>query len=183
MRLISEFGLDLKKKIYKLSKGMTSMLTIVLALASKAPITMLDEPVAGLDVVMRERFYELLLEDYEETGRSFLISTHIIEEAAKILEEVILIHKGTVLEKKNTEDFLSEFYTVSGHNAEVEQAVAGMQVLHREHMGRHESVCIRTKDSAQVSALAKQYEVTLAPVSLQKAFIYVTEDKPAEGKV
>lgn len=60
-RLIEMFGLDTKKKIYKLSKGMMSMVTIVLALASRAPITILDEPVAGLDVVAREQFYDVLL--------------------------------------------------------------------------------------------------------------------------
>ena len=57
-RLVEEFELDVKKKISKLSKGMLSMVTIVVALASKAEFTFLDEPVAGLDVVARERFYE-----------------------------------------------------------------------------------------------------------------------------
>ena len=55
-QLVARFGLDRKKKISKLSKGMMSMVTIVLALASRAPITILDEPVAGLDVVAREDF-------------------------------------------------------------------------------------------------------------------------------
>jgi len=89
-RLIEMFGLDTKKKIYKLSKGMMSMVTIVLALASRAPITILDEPVAGLDVVAREQFYDVLLADYAETGRTFIISTHIIEEAAGVFEDIIL---------------------------------------------------------------------------------------------
>ena len=55
--LIQFFHLDVKKRISKLSKGMTSMITIILALASKAEFTFLDEPVAGLDVVAREQFY------------------------------------------------------------------------------------------------------------------------------
>ena len=83
-RLVQRFGLETKKRISKLSKGMLSMVTIILALASRAPITILDEPVAGLDVVAREDFYKLLLEDYTETGRTFVISTHIIEEAANV---------------------------------------------------------------------------------------------------
>lgn len=69
---------------------MMSMVTIVLALASRAPITILDEPVAGLDVVAREQFYDVLLADYAETGRTFIISTHIIEEAAGVFEDIIL---------------------------------------------------------------------------------------------
>lgn len=97
-RLIEMFGLDTKKKIYKLSKGMMSMVTIVLALASRAPITILDEPVAGLDVVAREQFYDVLLADYAETGRTFIISTHIIEEAAGVFEDIIFIDNGRVIE-------------------------------------------------------------------------------------
>ena len=86
--LIKEFGIDVKKRIGKLSKGMLSMVTIIVALASKAEFTFLDEPVAGLDVVAREKFYELLVEEFSQTGRTFVVSTHIIEEAADVLEEV-----------------------------------------------------------------------------------------------
>ena len=96
-RLLDLFELNVKKKLGKLSKGMLSMITIVVALCSKAPYTLLDEPVAGLDVVAREQFYKLLLEEYAATGRTFVISTHIIEEAANVLEDVIILHKGQVL--------------------------------------------------------------------------------------
>ena len=89
-RLIEMFGLDTKKKIYKLSKGMMSMVTIVLALASRAPITILDEPVAGLDVVAREQFYDVLLADYAETGRTFIISTHIMRKPRACLRILFL---------------------------------------------------------------------------------------------
>ena len=106
-RLIEMFGLDTKKKIYKLSNGMMSMVTIVLALASRAPITILDEPVAGLDVVAREQFYDVLLADYAETGRTFIISTHIIEEAAGVFEDIIFIDNGRVIETGNCESFVA----------------------------------------------------------------------------
>ena len=76
--LIEKFELNTKQRINKMSKGMLSMVTIIVALASKADFTFLDEPVAGLDVVMREYFYHKLMEEYTETGRTFVISTHII---------------------------------------------------------------------------------------------------------
>ena len=121
-RLIKEFGLEQKKRLNKLSKGMLSMVTIIVALASKAEFTFLDEPVAGLDVVARERFYQLLMEEYTQTGRTFVISTHIIEEAADVFEEVIMVDKGTVLLKENTQDLLDRAYHISGHKDEVEKA-------------------------------------------------------------
>ena len=85
-RLTGQFHLDVKKRIGKLSKGMVSMLTIIVGLASKADITFLDEPTSGLDVIAREKFYQLLMEEYTETNRTFVISTHIIEEAEDICE-------------------------------------------------------------------------------------------------
>ena len=63
------------------------MVTIIVALASKSEFTFLDEPVAGLDVVARDQFYRALLDEYDKTGRTFVISTHIIEEAADIYEK------------------------------------------------------------------------------------------------
>ena len=105
-QLIKLFHLDKKKRIIKLSKGMSSMLTIVVALASKAEFTFLDEPVAGLDVVARDQFYRILLDEFTESGRTFVISTHIIEEAEDLFEEVIFLHKGEILLKENTQELL-----------------------------------------------------------------------------
>ena len=68
--LVQKFHLDIKQKLGKISKGMLSMVTIITAMASKAPFTFLDEPVAGLDVIAREQFYQLLLDEYTETEKS-----------------------------------------------------------------------------------------------------------------
>jgi len=87
-RLAQQLRLEPKKRITQLSRGQASMVSIFLGLASRAPVTIFDEPVAGLDVVAREQFYRLLLDDYAETGRSFVVSTHIIEEAAGVFEQV-----------------------------------------------------------------------------------------------
>ena len=107
-RLLKEFGVEEKKRVSQLSKGQLSMVTILIALASNAPITILDEPVAGLDVVARERFYQLLLEDYARTGRTFIISTHIIEEAASVFERVLILDGGRIIEDEETEELVRQ---------------------------------------------------------------------------
>ena len=101
--------------------------------ASKAPITLLDEPVAGLDVVAREDFYKLLMEEYTETGRTFVISTHIIEEAANVLEQVIVMDDGNILEVGDTEQFVASFSFLSGRDEDVDavaQLLGRGKVLH-----------------------------------------------------
>lgn len=130
--LIEKFELNTKQRINKMSKGMLSMVTIIVALASKADFTFLDEPVAGLDVVMREYFYHKLMEEYTETGRTFVISTHIIEEAADLMEEVIMIKDGSLLLKENTQDLLERSYHVSGLAEVVDQAAEGYEKHHEE---------------------------------------------------
>ena len=167
-RLVALFQLDGKKKLGKLSKGMLSMVTIIVAMCSKAPYTLLDEPVAGLDVVAREQFYKLLLEEYAATGRTFLISTHIIEEAADVLEEVIVLHEGRVLLMEDTQALLERVRYVSGKAEEVDAAVAGLEVHHPETLGRSKGVTVFLKPGQKVE---ESRDVSVQLVNLQKAFV------------
>ena len=167
-RLIKEFGLEQQKRLNKLSKGMLSMVTIIVALASKAEFTFLDEPVAGLDVVARERFYQLLMEEYTQTGRTFVISTHIIEEAADVFEEVIMVDKGAILLKENTQDLLDRAYHISGHKDEVEKACAFLETHHEETMGRSKGVTVLLKPGQK---LPEGYDISIQKLNLQKVFV------------
>lgn len=170
-RLVEEFGLDIKKRITKMSKGQMSMITIIVALASGAKYTFLDEPVAGLDVVAREKFYALLLENYAETNRTFVISTHIIEEAANVFEEVIIIDKGSLLLKKNTEELVSCFAVVSGRSDEVDAVCAGLSVHHTDVYGRGKNVCVSATEADTVRRHTAGHDVDMQPVNLQRVFM------------
>lgn len=167
-RLTEEFGLDVKKRIAKLSKGMMSMVSIIAALASKAEFTFLDEPAAGLDVVAREKFYRLLMEEYMDTGRTFVVSTHIIEEASDVFEEVIILDKGRILLMENTQELLERSYHISGHEEEVEKASAGLQVYHEERLGRSRGVTVLLNPGEEIPA---EYDVSVQRISLQKVFV------------
>lgn len=167
-QLIEEFELDVNKRINKLSKGMMSMVTIIVALASKAEFTLLDEPVAGLDVVARENFYRILLDEFAQTGRTFVISTHIIEEAADIFEEVIMIDKGHIILKENTQELLERACHVSGKAEEVDTATAGMTTYHAEKMGRSKGITVLCKPGESIPASA---ELSVQPMNLQQVFV------------
>lgn len=166
--LVQKFHLDIKQKLGKISKGMLSMVTIVTAMASKAPFTFLDEPVAGLDVVAREQFYQLLLDEYTETGRTFIISTHIIEEASDIFEEVIIVDKGKILLKENTQELLDRAYHISRHEDLVKAARQQAQLYHEEHIGRSmgATVLLQSGQELEVSP-----ELRVQKPNLQKLFV------------
>ena len=170
-QLLEEFKLDPDKKISQLSKGQMSMVTILIALASRSPVTILDEPAAGLDVVMRERFYQLLLEDFAQTQRTFIVSTHIIEEAASVFEQVIILDRGKILENAPTEELIDQFRYVSGREDMVDQVCQGLEVLSRHQMGRHKTLAVRGS-AGQLQALRESgADVDVAPMNLQNVFV------------
>ena len=167
-KLIDLFQLPVKKRLNKLSKGMLSMVTIIVALASKADFTFLDEPVAGLDVVAREQFYKLLLQEYTDTGRTFVISTHIIEEAADVLEEIIILKDGKVLLEADTQALVSSARYISGRTEDVDAVTAGLEVHHAEVLGRSKSATVFLQEGQSLPA---GYDVTVQPMNLQKVFV------------
>lgn len=166
--LIAQFGVSTKKRVNKLSKGMLSMVTIVIGLASKADITILDEPVAGLDVVAREDFYRILVEEHAQTGRTFVISTHIIEEAANVFEEVIFLDRGNILLKENTQELLERACHITGTVEDVDATTEGLKTYREESMGRSKGVTVLLEEGQE---LKDGYDVTVQPLSLQNLFV------------
>ena len=167
-KLVDAFGLDPREKLGKMSKGQLSAVTIAAALASKCEFTFLDEPTSGLDIVARELFYKLLLEEYTETGRTFVISTHILEEAADIMEEVLILNQGKILIKENTQELLGRSFVISGLQEETEQAIAGVNVCARELSGRRMTATVILKENQQLPGNA---DVTIQPINLEKLFV------------
>jgi len=165
--LLEYYKLKKKDRISKLSKGMLSILTIIIGICSNADITILDEPVAGLDVVARKEFYKLVLEEAEK-GRGFVISTHIIEEASDIFEDVIILHNGKILLEENTQDLLSRAVCVSGLADDVDPAVNGLQILKTENVGRKRIVTALVNAGDPFPAGT---DISVQPVTLQNLFV------------
>lgn len=166
--LLKIFELDKKKRLNKLSKGMLSMVTITVALASKAEYTFMDEPVAGVDVVMRDQFYRVLLEEFAESGRTFVISTHIIEEAADVFEEVIMLDGAKILLKENTQDLLDRVRHISGKAEAVDKFIEGYETYRPEKLGRSKGVTVLLK---QGESLESNEDISVQPMSLQQVFV------------
>ena len=167
-KLVELFEIDTKKSISKLSKGMQSMVSIIMALASKATFTFIDEPTAGLDVIARDMFYRILIEEYTETNRTFVLSTHIIDEASDIFEEVIVIKDNKILLKENTEELLGRAIYVSGKEDVVDKVTKDMECYHKEIIGRSKSLTVLLKDGETIE---ENEEITVRPVTLQNLFV------------
>jgi ABC-2 type transport system ATP-binding protein len=167
-QLLDDFDLPRRRPIKKLSRGMTSAVGIVIGLASRAPLTVFDEPYLGLDAVARQLFYDRLLADYAENPRTVVLSTHLIEEIGDLLEHVVLIDHGRVLVDEDAEKLRSSALIVSGPTAEVDGAVRNYEVLHRESLAGRTRAMVRTVPGVDVMMSPR---VTLEPVSLQQLVV------------
>ena len=175
-KLLARFGLDKNQSINKLSKGMMSMVTIVVALASKAKFTFLDEPAAGLDVVARNDFYRLLIEEYTQSGRTFVISTHIIDEASDVFEEVIIVNHQKIALKENTAELLERAYHISGNKEDVDKMLTqnpDIEVLDTQNLGRSKGISILTAKNKCLTATEK---LSVQPMTLQNLFVAICEE-------
>src|SRR5699024_5399381 len=127
--LMEIYQLPYKTRVKALSKGMASALGIIVGLSSRAPITIFDEPYIGLDAAGRKRFYEILLEEYETYPRTFILSTHLIDEVSLLFEEVLILQDGKLLMKENTEAMREKAFAVSGEAAEVNRYIQEKPVI------------------------------------------------------
>lgn len=164
------FGLDTNKKTKALSTGYSSIFKIITALSVPTPYVLLDEPVLGLDANHRDLFYKTLLMEYEKRPRCFVISTHLIEEAAGIIEKIIIIKSGEIMENTTSENLLSQGYTASGKRETVDAYAAGRRVIGEDVLGGLKSVYIMEQlDRAEVPD-----NIEISKLDLQKLFIQLT---------
>ena len=178
-KLVDDFRLPLKRKIKKLSRGQLSAVGVIVGLASRAPLTFFDEPYLGLDAVARQRFYDLLLNDYAEHPRTIILSTHLIDEVSNLLEHVLLIDQGRIIVDQDADSLRGTATTVVGKASAVDAFVAGRDILHRDAIGGLASVSVSglTADERRQAASAG---LELAPVSLQQLVIRLTQSNEAE---
>ncbi|RSN26908.1 ABC transporter ATP-binding protein [Amycolatopsis sp. WAC 04169] len=178
--LLRDFDLPTKRPIKKLSRGMRSALSITIGLAARAELTLLDEPYAGLDAVARQLFYDRLLDDYSAHPRTILLSTHLIDEVADLLEHVVMIDKGRVVLDAPADELRGTAVTVSGPALAVDDFVTGRRVLHRRKIGSRASVTVADALAPADKAKAKALHLKLEPLSLQQLMVHTSNGQTAE---
>lgn len=169
--IAEKFALNTDKKYRELSKGYQSVFKLAIALSLNVPYVVFDEPVLGLDANHRELFYELLLQDYEDHQRTIIIATHLIEEVANIIEEVVLIDSGRVLLQESVENLMNKGYCISGHSDEVDAYCKNKKIIGYDELGNLKLVYIL----GEREPLPPNSSLQISNMNLQKLFIKLTE--------
>lgn len=172
--MTERFELDTRKKYKQLSFGMKTMLTAIVTLASNSNIILLDEPTLGFDAIMRDQFNTLLLESYHAHPRVIIVSTHLIDEIAKVTERLIIINKGRILLETGIEDFDEKSYTLSGPTDKVLPLIDKLNCIGKTTAGSMMAAHIYD------DRITPPQGVTLNHMSLQDFFINIVGGKGHE---
>lgn len=175
--LSREFDLNWNNSYKSLSRGYESILRIIIGLASRCELTIFDEPVLGLDAAGRDLFYQDLIKEYSSAPRTFILSTHLIDESADIFEEALIIKDGKLVVFDQVEKLKKQATVISGHKDDVDAFTAKhrLQIFSTESLGRLAAVTAGGLLSDDVIRQGFQEGLDFSPVSLQKLFIHLTQ--------
>ncbi|EPY2271726.1 ATP-binding cassette domain-containing protein [Clostridium sporogenes] len=174
IKLSDMFNLNIKKKVKNLSTGYKSISKIIATLASGAEILIFDEPILGLDANHREMFYKELLKVYDDGEKTIIISTHIIEEISHLLEKVVILKEGKIIENNSVEEILNLAYAVSGSSEAVDKYIISKNIIDIETLGSYKKATILQERTKEDLDNIKKLELEISTVELQKLFIYLT---------
>ncbi|KNZ43244.1 ABC transporter ATP-binding protein [Acetobacterium bakii] len=172
-KISNQFGLGLHKKIRTLSTGFSSIFKIVIALSVNTPYVLFDEPVLGLDANHREMFYKMLIEKYSDASFTAIISTHLIEEVATILEHVMIIKNGEILINDSCESLLSSGYTVSGTAQQIDAFILEKVVIATDTLGGLKTATVMGNIDKDIVPLGLE----ITGLDLQRFFIKLTNEE------
>jgi ABC-2 type transport system ATP-binding protein len=164
--LVKAFDLPIKRSIAKLSRGQHSAVGAIIGLASRAPLTIFDEPYLGLDAVARQLFYDALLADYAEHPRTVIVSTHLIDEIAHLLAHVLVIDHGRIVVDSDTESLVGATLAVSGPAATVTRLTSAHTIIRRQDVGGFATITIAgpLDDAEKVWALEQGLDIASVPL-------------------
>ena len=171
-KLKTVFQLDQKKQVRRFSKGMQKQLAFWLAISCRPEILVLDEPVDGLDPVMRRQIMSIILEDVAENGTTVLVSSHNLRELEDICDHVGIMHKGSMMLERSLSALQENMVKIQ---LVMDQPLPEeLQVVHTYAVGRVQTIIARGS-AEEVENILSRYNPLLCdvlPLSLEEVFIY-----------
>jgi ABC-2 type transport system ATP-binding protein len=173
-RLVERFELPRRKKVDALSRGMRSSLAVSVGLATRSGLTMFDEPHLGMDAAARYAFYDELLADYMRFPRTIILSTHLIDEVADILEDVVIIDHGRLVLHEPVAELRGRGAEIIGTADAVAAFTRGMDVVSDRTLGPTRSVTVVDRLTPEQRRAAADAGIELGPINLQDLFVNLT---------
>jgi len=170
------FALDEKMPIRRMSKGMQKQAAFWLTMCCMPDYLVLDEPVDGLDPIMRRQVWSLIMNDVAERGTTVLVSSHNLRELEDVCDHVGILDRGSVLLERSLselQDNLVKIQAVFPDDADL-VIPSELQILHRSNVGRVQTLIVRGNAEYVINHLSTCRPLMLEalPLSLEEIFIY-----------
>ena len=168
-------GIDPKQSIRRLSKGMQKQVAFWLAISCRPEILILDEPVDGLDPVMRRQIWRLILQDVTEHGTTVLVSSHNLRELEDVCDHVGIMNHGKVIIERSLSDLQGSVCKIQvAFQNEMPKLPPEFDVLHMVNTGRVYTLIVRGDAAAVQEVLGAMNPMLMdvLPLSLEEIFIY-----------
>ncbi|WP_409276065.1 ABC transporter ATP-binding protein [Neobacillus sp. SCS-31] len=179
-KLKEVFEIDMNKKIHTFSKGVQRQVAFWLGLSTMPDFLILDEPMDGLDPVVRRKVKNLLVQDVAEREMTILISSHNLREIEDFCDHIGILHKGELLLEKDIDDLKSDIHKVqlAYKDGIPEGLTEKLNVLHSEKRGSVQVLIVRGSEDEIVGLIKKTSPVIFdwLPLTLEEIFIYEMGD-------
>ncbi|HCF70844.1 MAG TPA: ABC transporter [Syntrophomonas sp.] len=183
-RLAEVFKFDVKRRIKTLSKGMQRQVAFWLGFALMPEVMVLDEPLDGLDPVMRQKVKNLMVQDVADREMSIIISSHNLRELEDICDYIGILHRGSMLIQRELDDLKADVHKIQlAFTSDVPAGLyADLQPLYRETRGSVHILIIRGNHDDVINRISKYHPAILdvLPLTLEEIFIYEMGDNGYE---
>ena len=168
------FGLDEKRPMRKLSKGQQKQAAFQIAMAQRPELLVLDEPVDGLDPVMRRQIWSVLLSDVEQYGTTVLVSSHNLRELEDVCDHVGIMNHGRMMIERSLSDLQENLVKLQLAYPDGGSLPEGLEIVHESATGRLRQLILRgrAEELTEKIAVTQPLFLDLVPLSLEEIFIY-----------
>ncbi|MFA5635847.1 MAG: ABC transporter ATP-binding protein [Anaerovoracaceae bacterium] len=174
-QMVKQFELDEKRKLSRFSKGMQKQAAFILTMSSMPDYLILDEPIDGLDPIIRKLVWKYVVEDVAEREMTVLVSSHNLREMEGICDSIGILNKGKMMIERDLDELKSDIHKIQvAFRDPKEDPYAGLNVLHRESRGTVDLLIIRNRKELVEKIISESNPVVfdLLPLSLEEIFIY-----------
>lgn len=168
-------NIDVKRNIRRLSKGMQKQVAFWLAICCKPELLILDEPVDGLDPVMRRQIWSIIMAEVAEQEMTVLVSSHNLRELEDVCDHVGIMHRGKVMVERSLSDLQGSVTKIQvACQSGVPKLPEGFEVLHMSNTGRVYTLIVKGDPAEAERALSQDNPmiVDVLPLTLEEIFIY-----------
>ncbi|MDD6830307.1 MAG: ABC transporter ATP-binding protein [Firmicutes bacterium] len=173
-KLADVFGLDPKRQMRRLSKGMQKQAAFWIAVSLRPEILILDEPVDGLDPVMRRRIWSIIMADVAENGTTVLVSSHNLRELEDVCDSVGIMNKGKIMLERSLNELQENIVKIQLALPDGESLPEGLDILHKSNTGRLQSLIMHGTQEELTEKMQSAHPLFIdaVPLTLEEIFIY-----------